>query len=520
MLTYPLDRRGEDSLYTYLYKCIRADIETGVIAAREKLPSKRALARHLGVSLITVEGAYAQLIAEGYVYSLERKGYFASPLALSALSLDATPARPSATIAPSEQPPHHASDSASAQNAVSNGASGFEPTAKDIVHPKAVDTAHPRTAERPLVADFTGNSVAAGLFPYTVWARTIREALAEESEQTLLGEAAAAGSLRLRESLARHLSGFRGMQVAPEQIVVGAGAQTLYTMIVQLLGRNRRFAVEDPGYPRLTRIYQNNDVALSHVSMDDQGVAIGPLRACEADVLHIMPSHQFPTGRITSISRRYELLGWASECKGRTIIEDDYDCEFRLAGRPIPPLQAIDASDCVIYTNTFTKSLGPAFRIGYMVLPEHLAAQFARKLGFYSCTVSTIDQLALARFIDNGDYERHVNRMRSHYRTVRNELVDALKASPIAPRIAIESQDSGLHFILGIESPRSEEELAEAALAHGVALAPLTRFYQSRTRMLEHADCETPLCRFVMSYSGIARETIDAAVQAVAKAVG
>lgn len=312
------------------------------------------------------------------------------------------------------------------------------------------------------------------------------------------------------------------MHVDPGQIVIGAGAQTLYNLIVQLLGRNRRFAVEDPGYPRLTQIYRSNDVPLSHVPMDESGISVEGLRRSGADICHIMPSHQFPTGLVTPISRRYELLGWASEREGRCIIEDDYDCEFRLAGKPIPPLQAIDAAECVIYTNTFTKSLGPAFRIGYMVLPMRLADLFEEKLGFYSCTVSAIDQLALARFIENGDYERHVNRMRSHYRTVRNELASALKATAVADRITIEAHDSGLHFILGIESDASEAALAAAALAHGVALAPLSGFCVDAAEQEGQApekDQVDRMRRFVMSYSGIAREAIGPAAQAIAKAV-
>lgn len=477
MLTYALEHRGTDSLYEYLYKCIRNDIETGAIAAHEKLPSKRSLARHLGVSLITVEGAYTQLAAEGYVYAIERKGYFANPLVKNA-------ATPSSRAARQQKAHAQAEESASSA----------------------------------LVADFTGSSVATGLFPYGTWAKTVREALAEESERTLLCETSAAGSLRLRRALANHLSGFRGMQVAPDQIVVGSGAQTLYNLIVQLLGRTMRYAVEDPGYARLTQIYRANNVALSHVPMDEGGIEVEKLRRCGADVLHIMPSHQYPTGLVTAISRRYELLGWASEENGRFVIEDDYDCEFRLAGRPIPALQTIDASERVIYTNTFTKSLGPAFRIGYMVLPEHLATRFEQELGFYSCTVSAIDQLALARFIENGDYERHVNRMRTHYRSVRNDLIAAFKATSLADRMSIEAEDSGLHFILGIKSAASEQEIARAAQARGVALAPLSSFYQDAEN-LPNLPPGTALPRkFVVSYTGIARESIESAAQAIAQA--
>lgn len=504
MLTYQLEQRGTASLYEYLYACIRNDIESGQITAHEKLPSKRSLAKHLGVSLITVEGAYTQLAAEGYLYSVERKGYFASPL-----SIEQRRARPS-------------SEQQTARKAL--------PEVQKPVTPKSSSRATARrqrpsieaqrmASSKHLIADFTGSSSATGLFPYSTWAKTVREALTCESEQTLLGESSAAGSLRLRKTLAGYLKGFRGMQVEPEQIIIGAGAQLLYLMIVQLLGMDCRFAVEDPGYPRLTRIYRSSSVALSHVPMDEGGIVVDALRESAADIVHITPSHQFPTGLVMPISRRYELLGWANEQEGRYIVEDDYDCEFRLTGRPIPPLQAIDASERVIYVNTFAKSLGPAFRIGYMVLPPHLAERFAEELGFYSNTVSAIDQLALARFIENGDYERHINRMRSHYRTVQGELIDTLRSSRIADRLSIEAVDSGLHFILGIESEAPEAEVVNAAYDEGVALVPLSSFYQNGEYAAAQPFEKKELRRFVMSYSGIARETIAPAVEAIAIAV-
>lgn len=505
MLTYPLERRGSASLYEYLYACIRADIESGAIAANEKLPSKRALAKHLGVSLITVEGAYTQLAAEGYLYSIERKGYFASPLSIDRARVPQSPAGKGPLDGFSAPP-----SQAGAREASHRAAKRLEPRVGSALQGEGAE---------PPVADFTGASVAAGLFPYSTWAKAVREALTCESEQTLLSESSAAGSLRLRETLASYLRGFRGMQVHPEQIIVGAGAQLLYIMIVQLLGRHRRFAVEDPGYPRLTKIYRSNGVPLSHVPMDRSGIAVEALRESGADVVHVMPSHQFPTGMVTPISRRYELLGWANECEGRYIVEDDYDCEFRLAGRPIPPLEAIDASERVIYVNTFAKTLGPAFRIGYMVLPAHLAERFASELGFYSCTVSAIDQLALSRFIESGDYERHVNRMRSHYRSVQSELADALKAGIAGDRIAIEAQDSGLHFIARIDTSADDAALAAALRERGVLMEPLSSFFQrdfAKCAPRERASYEH---RFVVGYSGIERSAIPAAAEAVARTI-
>lgn len=490
MLTYSFEDRGGESLYGHLYRCIRRDIESGAIPAHAKLPSKRAFARHLGVSLITVEGAYTQLVAEGYVRSVPRTGYFANPLALPQAmrrgSGGGTLEGGAGTEAPARAEAAGAATDARAGVSGSMAGTGVAGhAARGAAAAGAVaqagsasvrDGARPDDAACPLVADLAAGSVATGLFPYALWAKTLRDVLAHESERTLLGETSAFGSLRLREALAAHLRAFRGLEADPAQIVVASGSQTVYNLIVQLLGRTRRFAVEDPGYPRLTSIYRANDVPLSHVPMDAAGMDVAALRASGASVAHLMPSHQFPTGLVTPVSRRYELLGWAAEEPGRYLVEDDYDCEFRLAGRPIPAMKSIDAVDCVVYVNTFARSLGPSFRIAYAVLPAHLAERFRSALGFYSCTVSTMEQLVLARFIEHGDFERHVNRMRSHYRAVKGALVEALAASPAGDRMTVEGADAGLHFLLRVASPASEERLVAAARQEGVALAPLSAF--------------------------------------------
>ncbi|WP_172623333.1 MocR-like pyridoxine biosynthesis transcription factor PdxR [Arabiibacter massiliensis] len=474
MLTYSFDDREGESLYGHLYRCIRRDIESGAIPAHAKLPSKRAFAKHLGVSLITVEGAYQQLMAEGYVRSEPRRGYFANP------------------IAPPPDP------------------------APEKWHKRGLSPFMPFGASEPeLLADLSGGSAAAELFPYAVWARTMREVLSREPERALLGASPAMGALRLREALAGHLRAFRGLEVDPACILVGSGAQTLYNLLVQLLGRGLRYAVEDPGYPRLTSVYRANDVELDHVPLDAGGIDVAALAESGAQVAHLMPSHQYPTGIVTSVSRRYELLGWANDAPDRYVVEDDYDCEFRLAGRPIPAMKSIDAGGRVVYLNTFARSLGPAFRIGYAVLPAPLAERFQRELGFYSCTVSTPEQLALARFIENGDFERHVNRMRSHYRGVRDELLAALAACPAAGRLSVEGAEAGLHFLLRVDSSASEADLAAAAQREGVALAPLSAF---RQRPVE-AAAEQDAPAFVVSYAALDRAAVPHVVEALARAV-
>lgn len=328
MLTYSLDDRGDETLYGRLYRCIRRDIESGTIAAGQRLPSKRALAQSLGVSVVTVEGAYAQLQAEGYVRAVPRRGYYACRLAVDGRD-DLRLAGASRLPVPGER----------------------EAAAKGCEDEEGEGERAPRPV---LLADFTGALPATGVFPYALWARTVREVLTCEFEKTLLREAAPAGSPRLQSVLAVYLRESRGMAVDPAQIVVGAGAQVLYNLIVQLLGRDRTYAVENPGYSRLCSIYRANNVALAPVGLDDGGISMGDLRASGASVAHVMPSHQYPTGLVTSIGRRYELLAWANETSEprRYIVGDDYDCEFRLAGRPIPALQSVDPMERVVYANT------------------------------------------------------------------------------------------------------------------------------------------------------------------------
>ncbi len=379
--------------------------------------------------------------------------------------------------------------------------------------------------------------MAKGLFPYGAWAASVRKALASESEQTLIGESKAEGSRRLREAIARNLQGFRGMRVDPDCVVVGAGSQTLDNLIIQLLGRTAHYGIETPGYPRLACMYRANEVACTPIRLDAEGVSLDHLRASGVTVLHVSPSHQFPTGLVTPISRRYELLAWASQAPERFLIEDDYDCEFRLTGRPIPSLQSIDTQGRVIYTNTFAKTLGPAFRLGYMVLPPALMRAFRERLGFYSCTVSAIDQLALARFIEDGHYERHVNRMRTHYRNVRDALVSALGASSLAGRLTIASADAGIHFVLGVESELPDVELARRAAHEGVRIVPLSSYRldadageQGEREWKagkaepsgEAEGCksrENTAC-FLVSYGGLEEAAIERTVRALEKAFG
>ena len=441
MLTYSFSEAEKVPLYEQLYCHIKGDILAGRLHADEKLPSKRSFSKNLGVSNTTVEAAYGQLVTEGYLYALPKKGFFVSALERQVRSLPTLP-KPREDVPPAQQ--------------------------------------------ECFVADFLGGSVATEQFPFSVWLKLLRQVMSSEEEKILLTARPAGGLLQLREAIAAHLRDFRGMQVQPGQIVVGAGAEYLYSVLIQLLGRRSVYGVEDPGYLRLRLIYEGNDVQCRHIPMDEYGVKVKVLEDSQAEILHITPSHHNPTGIVMPARRRYELLDWAAQGAGRYIIEDDYDCEFRLSGKPIPTLQSIDAGEKVIYLNTFSQSLAPAFRMSYLVLPEHLARRFYADLGFYSGTVSCFEQLTLARFLSEGYFEKHLNRMRNYYRALRDRFVDALRASPLGARSTITREDAGLHFLLTVETKARDEDIIARGAALGLQLSFLSQYYHDEALRLEH----------------------------------
>lgn len=550
MLTYALNRTVRESLYEQLYRALRFDIESGALGAGDRLPSKRAFAKHLGVSVVTVEGAYDQLVAEGYVRAVPRSGFYVQEIGpnLASFSRISTSAEVKVPLGDSSGA-KSASCRPEARISGNDGVEKLEKLARKgapfcIAHSEEGLAGVSPGAGRKWLADFTGATAPEGVFPYAAWARTLRRVLADESERTVLEASGPQGSPRLRAAIAAHLRGFRGMEVHPDQIVIGSGAQSLYGLLVQLLGRNLAYGVEDPGYPRLTRIYESNDVAVRPIALDGEGPVLEALERARIDVLHCTPSHQFPTGITVPVSRRRSLLEWAQsgvaapedgaaarEIRGRSVkasiarsrylIEDDFDCEFRMAGRPVPPLAALDGAERVIYANTFSKTLGGAFRIGYMVLPEALAERFRDRLGFYACTVGALEQLTLARFMESGDYERHVNRQRTRYRRLLSALIDALAASSAGDHLHFANAGAGLHFLMevrGVEGDERggatfEERVARRAAIRGVRLAPLGRY--------RFTGCGAGRRRpaFVMSFSSLEEETIPEVVGIVSEAV-
>ena len=465
MLDYNLEQRGGASLYEYVYQQIRDDIVAGRIAAGEHLPSKRAFASHLGISVITIENAYSQLLAEGYIFSKPRRGYYACEL----------PEAPVLASAETEL------DRDSAPAGLNAHDAGEQPEQFASLSPSALEAAR-------------------------LWQSALRATLTSEDEREIFSPAPAQGTARLRHAIAHHLRGTRGMNVNPDNIVIGAGAQLLDTMLVQLLGADKTYAVEDPGYLRLTRIYQAMGCKVRHIPLDGEGVNLGELLDAGADVLHLMPSHQYPTGLVTSIARRYALLSWAAEQPGRYLIEDDFDCEFRLAGKPIPALASIDAAQSVIYTNTFSKSLSSALRLAYMVLPDELMERFRRELGFYASSVSSVDQVALARLLESGDYERHVNRVRVRAREARDGLVALVRKAFPAGEVSIEHADAGLYCVLAPASDKVGDGFIRAITDVGIPYVNIDDCLWAN----DQTTIQRTTRRVLVQYDDLSPQTLDA----------
>ena len=455
MLTYSFTDIGSDSLYMHLYKCIKNDILEGKLCSGTKLPSKRSFAKNLALSNITVENAYAQLQAEGYIYSLPRKGFFVSDISNIEKSLSRE-----------EAIKHIARKNNLAQN-----------------------------------MDLVSNKANPDYFPFSIWTKLMREVI-NKNDAERMTVSPAGGIFELRNAICNYLKEFRDMNVRPEQVIIGAGTEYLYGLIIQLLGYDKIYAVENPGYKKIAKVYNSNNVECKVVSLDKEGIDIKRLEEIEADVLHISPSHHYPTGIVTSIGRRYEVLGWASRKETNYIIEDDYDSEFRMTGKPIPTLQSIDMIEKVIYMNTFTKSLSPTIRISYMVLPYKLLDRFYSKLGFYSCTVSNFEQYTLAKFINEGYFEKHIIRMRNIYRNLRDRILDAIKKSRLNDYVKVSEEEAGLHFLLNIKTKLSDKELKALAEKRGINISCISEYYfDDSIKNLEHT--------LIINYSSIRIEDID-----------
>ena len=359
-MKYSIEKNGADPAYMQIYRQLREDILDCTLPAEAKLPSKRLLAGELGVSVITVEHAYALLVDEGYAVSRERSGFFVSFGANDAAR-------------PGERSPEHA-----------NTGGDLSGTAED--------------------------------FPFSALAKTMRRVLADYDRRILV-RSPGCGCMELRRAIAGYLTRSRGIRVEPERIIVGSGAEYLYGLVVQLLGRDCVFALEEPCYEKIRQVYEANGASCRALRLGEDGILSSELAGCSCGALHVTPYHSYPSGVTASAPKRHEYARWAKE-HGSYIIEDDYDSEFSSLNRQIDTIFSI-APENVLYLNTFSKTLAPSMRMGYMVLPAALAAEYARRLDFYSCTVPVFEQYVLAEFIDRGELERCINRRRRKLRQMQ-----------------------------------------------------------------------------------------------------
>ena len=448
----------EGPLYEAVYNVIKTDIITGVLAPNEKLPSKRRMASNNGISVITVESAYGRLLSEGYIQSKPKSGFFVCDI-------------------------------------------------KGLGHgtPKTdiLETLKNDVLQSKYIADFSNNQTPTDLFPFNDWTKATRSVLTRRHKE-LLENSPSCGIMPLRRSISQYLKEYRGLDVDESTIVIGAGSEFLYGLIVQLIGRDVVYGIENPGYRKQELTYEAQGVRISCLDIDGKGVDAKELENKDIGVVHITPSHQYPTGIVMPISRRYELLAWASEKRGRYIIEDDYDSELRLDGKPIPSFKSIDREDCVIYLNTFSKTLCSTVRISYMVLPPRLMRLFNERLSFYFCTVSTFEQYTLLEFMENGRMGTHVNRLRTYYRRKRDAFIEALRRSPLGPHVEISGEKAGLHFLMKVDTQKMEEEVLGEAEREGIGLCSLSSFHHNGSKGLAK-DANT----FVMNYATLDLDKLD-----------
>ncbi|MDQ0225820.1 MocR-like pyridoxine biosynthesis transcription factor PdxR [Metabacillus niabensis] len=427
-LTPYLNRKDNTPLYIQLANYIKQEIVCGRIKPGERLPSKRKLSSYLGLSLNTIQTAYEQLNAEGYIESKPRKGIFVTAF----------------------------------ENELSS----------EEIAPKQWEQVDNR--EETINFDFNSGNVDIDHFPYSLWRKiTIQSLYEDQGELFQLGNPQ--GELPLREEIAKHLYASRGVRCQADQIIIGAGTQMLIALLVMLIGKDNLYGIENPGFHRIKAVMHNLGAKTVPIPLERDGIEINQLIDSEAKVVYVTPSHQFPNGMIMPISRRLELLKWA-EMNNGFIIEDDYDGEYRYKGQPIPSLQGLDTKGRVIYLGTFSKSLIPSIRISYIVLPPSFIHPYQESFTIYKQTASRLHQETLYRFMKEGYFQSHLNKMRTLYRKKHGVLMLSIKRY-FGNKVKVIGENSGLHIVLEVKNRMSEEELIKKALKAGVKVYPLSIYY-------------------------------------------
>lgn len=453
MLTFSLEADSNVPLYEQLYLHIRQAIVDDTLTTGTKLPSKRKLGEFLDVSQTTVELAYAQLLAEGYIESLPRKGFY---------------------VLPQEE------------LYVRRGSSVIEP----LPMKKSYDF------------DLYPSQIDTTAFPFERWRRHLKQVVSEENHD-LLSLGSVQGDFVLRQEIATYLYHSRGVHCSPEQIVVGSGTEQLLPQLLELLPDTTTFGIEDPGYPLTRQLFAHQQRTFIPIPVDESGVRVDLVEQAFIDALYVTPAHQFPTGTILSVSRRQRLLNWASE-RQTYVIEDDYDSEFRYSGKPIPSLQSMDQNERVIYLSTFSKSLMPSLRIGYMVLPPPLLNRYRERYRHFTCSVPRFEQHTLAAFMATGDFEKHLNRMRKTYRRKLEIIIAAFK--PYEPTVSITGASAGLHVVLSVRTSETSGKLKRLAENSNIRINAMTDY---------RIESNDTMPQFLFGFAALSEETLPAAVSAL-----
>ncbi|KAA0548602.1 PLP-dependent aminotransferase family protein [Bacillus sp. BGMRC 2118] len=452
---------NEKPLYQQLYLHIKNDILQGKREAGEKLPSKRKLSSLLSVSLNTVDAAYQQLLAEGYIESRPRQGLFINEI---------EPMHPFGELPPSPQ--------------------------------------QPTTNLTEKLINFSQGEVDIEHFPYKAWRKCSVAAL-DNPQNLQLGENM--GEVVLRNQIADYLYRARGVRCSGEQVIIGAGTQQLLQLLLYLFPRNSTLAMEDPGFYRANLIFKQGGMNVVPIAVRELGIDVEQLENLKQPInlVYCTPSHQFPLGMIMPVQQRQKLIQWA-KVHDSYIIEDDYDGEFRYEGKPIPSLQGLDVYERVIYLGTFSKSLIPSARVNYMVLPSHLLVEYKQKLFYMKQTVSKIHQQTISLFIEEGHWDKHVNKMRTLYRKKRETVIESLNRYFDTDKVIIKGEKSGLHVVLELIDTRyTESELIELARKRGIQVYGTELFY-------EQVEKQNP--EILVGYSGLRINEIEQGIKTLSEA--
>ena len=444
MLTVLIDVNSKEPMYEQIYKYIREEIKNGNISCGTKLPSGRGLATYLEVSRNTIDMAYGQLLSEGYIESIPKKGYYVCNL-----------------------------ESLYIEEQIKKSGRREE---KQLAEKRAKAR---EKQEEEYQIDFSISGVDMDYFPYGKWRKLMKECLIDDNKELFL-EGKHAGDEQIRIAIQHYLHQSRGVQCELSQIIIGAGSDYLLLLLSRLFEQPLQVAIENPAYKQAYTIFQNLGYEISPISVDEQGMRVEELEKADINLAYVTPSHQFPLGRVMSAGRKQQLLVWAGKEENRYIIEDDYDSEFRYFGKPIPALQSQDLFEKVIYVGTLSKAIAPGIRMSYMVLPKKLLEIYEERAEFYSSTVSRIDQNVISQFFIQGHFERHLNRMRKIYKAKHDLLLQKLRESGLSMQISGES--AGLHFLLEFgeiceDAAKREELLVKLAKEEGVKVYPLSNYY-------------------------------------------